>query len=71
MNFLSKGFGFIEFEDSRDAEEAVRNLDGNTLNGNQLKVEMSNGKKRPRRDNRDDRYPSNRWQNNRFVTKES
>uniref|UniRef100_T1JLW6 RRM domain-containing protein n=1 Tax=Strigamia maritima TaxID=126957 RepID=T1JLW6_STRMM len=37
------GFAFIEFEDSRDAEDSVRALDGRTVCGRRVRVEMSNG----------------------------
>ncbi|CAL4067456.1 unnamed protein product, partial [Meganyctiphanes norvegica] len=42
------GFAFIEFEDPRDAEDAVRGLDGRTICGRRAKVEMSTGKSRDR-----------------------
>ncbi|XP_054263422.1 serine/arginine-rich splicing factor 7-like isoform X1 [Macrosteles quadrilineatus] len=37
------GFAFVEFEDPRDAEDAVRGLDGRTVCGRRVRVEMSNG----------------------------
>ena len=37
------GFAFIEFEDTRDAEDAVKGLDGTRVCGNRVRVEMSNG----------------------------
>lgn len=44
------GFAFVEFEDSRDAEDAVRNLDGSRACGSRIRVEMSSGRTRNRRD---------------------
>ncbi|KAK9872613.1 hypothetical protein WA026_018748 [Henosepilachna vigintioctopunctata] len=40
------GFAFVEFEDARDAEDAVRGLDGTRCCGNRVRVEMSNGRSR-------------------------
>ncbi|XP_031640636.1 RNA-binding protein 1 [Contarinia nasturtii] len=44
------GFAFVEFEDRRDAEDAVRGLDGSRCCGTRIRVEMSSG--RSRRDDR-------------------
>lgn len=44
------GFAFVEFEDTRDAEDAVRGLDGTRCCGTRIRVEMSSG--RTRRDGR-------------------
>ncbi|XP_072745697.1 RNA-binding protein 1-like isoform X1 [Anoplolepis gracilipes] len=40
------GFAFVEFEDPRDAEDAVRGLDGVHLCGTRVRVEMSSGRSR-------------------------
>lgn len=48
------GFAFVEFEDRRDAEEAVRELDGSRVCGSRVRVEMSHGRTRSDR-RRDDR----------------
>lgn len=42
------GFAFVEYEDSRDAEDAVRNLDGSRACGSRIRVEMSSGRARNR-----------------------
>lgn len=42
------GFAFIEFEDPRDAEDAVRGLDGRTVCGRRVRVELSTGRSRSR-----------------------
>lgn len=46
------GFAFVEFEDPRDAEDAVRGLDGTRLSGNRIRVEMSSGRSRSSRGGR-------------------
>lgn len=38
------GFAFVEFEDARDAADAVRGLDGRTICGRRARVELSTGK---------------------------
>lgn len=42
------GFAFCEFEDARDAEDAVRALDGTYICGVRARVEHSTGKIRPK-----------------------
>ncbi|RWS21916.1 RNA-binding protein 1-like protein [Leptotrombidium deliense] len=42
------GFAFVEFEDPRDAEDAVRGLDGTRISGSRVRVEMSHGRRRNR-----------------------
>lgn len=39
------GFGFVEFEDPRDAQEAVKALDGSSINGSTIRTEISHGKR--------------------------
>ncbi|XP_046996427.1 RNA-binding protein 1-like [Schistocerca americana] len=40
------GFAFVQFEDPRDAEDAVRGLDGIRMCGSRVRVEMSTGRSR-------------------------
>jgi len=40
------GFGFVEFDDKRDAEDAIRELDGATLLGRHIAVEWAKGPRR-------------------------
>jgi len=35
------GFAFVEFEDPRDAEDAVQGLDGSKISGRRVRVELS------------------------------
>merc|ERR1712080_790233 len=39
-------FGFVEFEDPEDAEDAVRKMDGRHAFGVDIRVDMSDGKRR-------------------------
>ncbi len=51
---LKNGFGFVEFEHPKDADDAVKELDGKTIQGSRIRVEKSlGGKKRDRTDRRD------------------
>jgi len=43
---LKYGYAFVEFEDPRDAEDAVRALDGHNLDGSRIVVEFSRGGRR-------------------------
>jgi len=43
------GFAFVEFEDPRDAEDAVRAMDGTRICGSRVRVEMSSGRSRRER----------------------
>ncbi|XP_067355840.1 serine/arginine-rich splicing factor 7-like isoform X3 [Channa argus] len=51
------GFAFVEFEDPRDADDAVRGLDGKVLCGSRVRVELSTGTSRR---SRYDRPPTRR-----------
>lgn len=46
------GFAFVEFEDDRDAEDAIREMDDRSVCGSRIRVEWakSNGRKPPPRD---------------------
>eukprot|EP00924_Labyrinthula_sp_SR-Ha-C_P010782 maker-scaffold_35-snap-gene-1.55-mRNA-1 protein AED:0.21 eAED:0.21 QI:102/1/1/1/0.4/0/6/765/254 len=50
---LLSGFAFVTFQDERDAEEAIRAMDGKNELGRTIKVEMSRGPRSDRR-RRDD-----------------
>jgi len=54
---IKQGFGFIEFEDYRDADDAVYELNGKELMGQRVSVEHARG---PRRDRSRDRTRSRR-----------
>ncbi|CAG0919125.1 unnamed protein product [Notodromas monacha] len=40
---LKNGYGFVEFDEKRDAEDACHDLDGKELLGERLRVEMARG----------------------------
>eukprot|EP00640_Fibrocapsa_japonica_P009590 CAMPEP_0113936532 /NCGR_PEP_ID=MMETSP1339-20121228/3431_1 /TAXON_ID=94617 /ORGANISM="Fibrocapsa japonica" /LENGTH=88 /DNA_ID=CAMNT_0000939045 /DNA_START=85 /DNA_END=347 /DNA_ORIENTATION=+ /assembly_acc=CAM_ASM_000762 len=40
---LKFGFAFIEYEDPRDAEDAIRDMDGRDFDGGRIVVEPSRG----------------------------
>merc|ERR1719489_710632 len=52
------GFAFVEFEDYRDAEDSVKELDGTNICGVRARVELSSGKVRPKPWLRGGRGPS-------------
>jgi len=54
---IKQGFGFIEFEDYRDADDAVYELNGKELMGQRVSIEHARG---PRRDRSRDRTRSRR-----------
>ncbi|KAI3874630.1 hypothetical protein MKW98_013081, partial [Papaver atlanticum] len=37
------GYAFVEFEDARDAEDAIRGRDGYSFDGHRLRVELAHG----------------------------
>lgn len=45
-----KGYGFVEFKDKRDADDAIREQQGATLLGNRIIVEWAKGEKGARRE---------------------
>lgn len=47
-------FAFISFDDSRDADDAIRGRDGYMFDGNRLRVERSRGSRGGRDDRRND-----------------
>ena len=59
---LKNGFGFIEFDDYRDADDAVYDLNGKELLGTRVTVEHARGARREDRGGRrDDRDRRSRW----------
>lgn len=47
FHIFFKGYGFVDFEDEANVDEAIRNLDNYEVNGKRILVEKS--KSRPRR----------------------
>jgi RNA recognition motif-containing protein len=50
----SKGFAFVEMSDDSEAQKAIKELDGSSLDGRPIKVNEATPK--PPRDNRGGRY---------------
>jgi len=40
---LKRGYAFVEYDDERDADDAIRAMDGNELDGARIVVEASHG----------------------------
>ncbi|MBW1879400.1 MAG: RNA-binding protein [Deltaproteobacteria bacterium] len=55
----SRGFGFVTFEDAKDADAAASSLDGSTLDGRSIRVNEAN--ERPRGDRGGNRDRGSRW----------
>uniref|UniRef100_A0A1B0DG92 Uncharacterized protein n=2 Tax=Phlebotomus papatasi TaxID=29031 RepID=A0A1B0DG92_PHLPP len=54
---IKNGYGFVEFEDYRDADDAIYELNGKELLGERVVVEQARGQARGgHRDRYDDRY---------------
>ncbi len=56
---LKTGYAFIEYDDYRDAQEAIKEKDGFKLNGSRIVVQPARGSKR-------DRYRSSSSSYNRY-----
>lgn len=54
---LKNGYGFVEFDDSRDADDAVYELNNRELCGGRVTVEIARGRPRAGGDRYDDRRP--------------
>lgn len=62
--FIKRGYAFVEFENSRDADDAVNELDGKKLLGERVRVEPTRGLPRSNRRYDGDRYESRRRNEN-------
>lgn len=52
----SKGFGFVEMDTAQEAQDAIANLDGQDLDGRNMKVNEAKPQEKRERS-----YGSNRW----------
>ncbi|XP_044570105.1 serine-arginine protein 55 isoform X4 [Drosophila ananassae] len=69
---IKNGYGFVEFEDYRDADDAVYELNGKELLGERVVVEPARGTARgSNRDRYDDRYGGRRGGGGRYNDKSS
>ncbi|KAL9891826.1 serine-arginine protein 55-like isoform X5 [Glossina fuscipes] len=67
---IKNGYGFVEFEDYRDADDAVYELNGKELLGERVVVEPARGTARgSNRDRYDDRYGGRRGGGGRYNDK--
>lgn len=55
------GFGFIIFEDARDAEDAVREMDGKRVCGSRIRVEFARGPATGRKGREEKCYNCNKF----------
>lgn len=53
---LKSGYGFVEFDDPRDADDACSDLDGKDFQGGRVRVEMARDPRDKRRDYHDNNY---------------
>ena len=44
---LKKGYAFVDFEDARDAQDAMRDMDGRDLDGSRIVCESAKGVAHP------------------------
>ncbi len=56
----SKGFGFVEMSSASEAQKAIQELNGSSLDGREITVNEAKPKKAPR-DNRGGGRGGNRW----------